>query len=164
MISPTHMGYDKGTSLQMPACNTALVRSVLVMGRSLQLRGHSIKRVCFNRVDYFDVGVFATYLELMPNLERADITSCDLIRYHHVPALLDIIQAHNARHGGKLLFDVSPRYNTGSLWENGSWKDGFGEENRQGTYGLTYSNPGVRIPPAVCKLYIYDIAPRMKSK
>jgi hypothetical protein len=168
MISPIHMGYDEQTCLQRYATNVALARSVLIVGRSLQLRGHTIKRVCFNRVDFFDVGVFATFLDLMPNLERAEITSCDLIRYHNVPVLLDTVHAHNVRHGGKVVFDVSPRYNIGPLWENGkrevgSW-DQLPVEERQGTYGLTFSNPGVRIPPAVVKLYIYDIAPRMRSK
>lgn len=158
MISPTHMEYSEKMYLRRSPYNVAQVRSVLCVGRSLQLRGDTIKRVCFNRVGFFDTGVFATYLDMMPNLERADITSCDLIRYHHVPALLDIVQAHNGRHGGKLLFDVAPRYNIGALWENA------GGEGREGTYGLTYSNPGVRIPTAVCKVYIYDIAPRLKSK
>lgn len=159
MISPTHMEYNKNMYLRLSAWNIAQVTGVLCVGRSLQLRGHTIKRVCFNRVGFFDAGVFATYLDMMPNLERADITSCDQIRYHHVPALLDIVQAHNARHGGKLLFDIAPRYNTGAYWENAD----VGHD-RQGAYGLTYSNPGVKIPTAVCKLYIYDIAPRMKSE
>ncbi|KAG8159738.1 hypothetical protein KVR01_010375 [Diaporthe batatas] len=169
MISPTHMGYDEGHGLRDYPNNVAQVQSVLIMGRGLHLRGHTIKRVCFNRVNFFDSGVFGTYLDLMPNLERADITNCDLIRYHHVPYLLDIVKAYNKRHGHKLLFDVSPRYNYGPLWENGKRKDGWSDgydvvkEDRQGTYGLTYSNPGVRIPPAVVKVYIYDIAPRMKQ-
>lgn len=159
MISPTHMEYSETMFLRLSPWNVAEVRGVLCIGRSLQLRGDSIKRVCFNRVGFFDVGVFATYLDMMPNLERADITNCDQIRYHHVPALLDIIEAHNARHGDKLLFDIAPRYNNGALWENAD-----GGQDRQGTYGLTYSNPGVRIPTAVCKLYIYDIAPRLKGE
>lgn len=158
MITPTHMNYSEKLCLRASPWNVAQVRGVLCVGRSLQLRGDSIKRVCFNRVGYFDVGVFATFLDMMPNLERVEITNCDLIRYHHVPALLDIVEVHNGRHGGKMLFDVAPRYNTGALWENG---DGKG---REGAYGLTYSDPGVRIPTAVCKLYIYDIAPRLKSE
>lgn len=158
MISPTHMEYSEKMYLRLSPWNVAKVRGVLCVGRSLQLRGDTIKRVCFNRVDFFDVGVFATYLNMMPNLERADVTGCDLIRYHHVPRLLKIIEAHNTQYGDKLFFDVAPKYNTGALWENSGAKD------REGTYGLTYNNPGVRIPTAVCKLYIYDIAPLLKSE
>ncbi|KAJ0122409.1 hypothetical protein J7T55_002922 [Diaporthe amygdali] len=157
MVSQTHMGLKK-TLMQDQPVNVVQIRGLLSVGRSLQLRGDTIKRVCFNRVNFFDAGVFATFLDQMHNLERADITSCDLIRYHHVPALLDTVHTHNKKYQTKVLLDVAPRYHVGPLWENGP--DG---NDREGAYGLTYSNPGIKIPTAVCKLFIYDIAPRLKK-
>lgn len=159
MVSQTHLGYDQEYCRQILPGNKWQMRSVLSLCASVSFVGDSITRICFNRVPFFDAGVFATVLDKMPNLERVDITSCDLIRYHHVPALLDFVHAHNKKNGFKLLLDVSPRYYHGPNWENS--KD---DNAREGTYGLTPCNPGVKIPPAVAKLFIYDIYPLLRSK
>ncbi|KAL1847872.1 hypothetical protein Daus18300_013787 [Diaporthe australafricana] len=158
MVSQTHLGYEKEFCRQILPNNTTLLRGLVSLCGSVSFVGNSIRRICFNRVPFFDPGVFATVLDKMPNLERVDITSCDLIRFHHVPALLDIVHEHNKKNGFKLLLDVAPRYHTGALWENS--RD---DNAREGTFGLTYSNPGVKIPPAVAKTFIYDIYPRLRK-
>ncbi|KAI3392489.1 hypothetical protein diail_5654 [Diaporthe ilicicola] len=158
IVSQTHLGFNKEQSRQNHPNNLIQIRGLLSVARGLQLTGDSIRRVCFNRVNFFDLGVFATFLDMMPNLERADITSCDLVRYHHVPGLIDMVHAHNEKYGIKVLLDVAPRYHHGPYWENSNT-----DAARDGTYGLTSRDPGTKIPPAVVKTFIYDVYPRMKK-
>lgn len=140
------------------------------LSRSFQLWGSSIRHLYLTKVPFMDVMTLGMWLKEMPKLETLTVLRCEHIRMFDLVPLVGMVHDHNEKSGSKLMLDVAPFYELGP--RNANFKgnsiapepDLRPSTERKGTFGVTFADPGVKIPAAVVEFLFYELLPKLEGR
>lgn len=116
-----------------------------------------------------DVKTLGMWLKDMPNLKTLTIFRCEHIQMFYMVPLLDVVD-HHRKAGSELKLDVAPFYELGPRDSNFAGNTLEFDESlrpsyeRVGTFGVTFKDPGVKIPAAVVEYLFYELLPKLEGK
>lgn len=96
----------------------------------------------------------------MPNLERLEIVGCEMFRLNHVAPFLDFIAQTQRQRDKHIHCDIAPLFERGPMWKNGNKSlNGTNGQSRKGTFGVTWTDGGIKIPTAIVGLLFFQLLP-----
>lgn len=140
------------------------------LSRSFQLWGSSIRHLYLTKVPFMDVMTLGIWLKEMPKLETLTVLRCEHIRMFDLVPLVGMVHDHNEKSGSKLMLDVAPFYELGPRNANFKGSSNAAEPDlqpsteRKGTFGVTFADPGVKIPAAVVEFLFYELLPKLEGR
>lgn len=146
-----------------------LAQGIVRLTRSFRLWGKSIENLYLIKVPFMDVKILGMWLKEMPNLKTLTILRCEHIHLFDVVPLLDMVDDHR-RSGSQLRLDVAPFYERGVRYANFegdslAWDEALRPSSeRKGTFGVSFSDPGVKIHVAVVEYLFYELLPKLEGR
>lgn len=133
--------------------------------RGLDNWGSTVRTLCLKHLPFVDHKVAAAMLEACPNIMRFEFIGCGTTSYLDITRLLGKIEEVQARRGTRIHFDAAPVFHKGCKWEDYlSDKCGESVYRHKGAFGVTSTDPGVDLGPALLKRIVYDLGPAAKGK
>ena len=103
-----------------------------------------------HRVQFLNVEAVECIVSSLPNLETLGIYQCPLLHLGTTGRLLDIVEAYKKR-SGFIHLDFFPTFHQGP---NAS--------NRKGSFGVTWTDPGINTAAGIVKLILYEYYPKAR--
>ena len=104
-----------------------------------------------HRIPFLNVRAVDCIVSSLPNLENLGIYQCPLLHFATTGKLLGIIEA-NKKEAGFVHLDFFPTFHQGPDMSN-----------RQGSFGVTWSDPGINTLAGILKLLIYEYYPKARG-
>lgn len=158
LLSQTHQKWDK-----VRRAYRSFRRQAEGLGRALryfQLNGKYIRQLTISGVPLLDLHALAAICSLCPRLQKCTVLKTEQIRVHGLPRFFLEYVAKQKKY---VEFDISPLYETGPRWANTNPAGGFDSTDRKGTYGITYSDSGVKTNVAIVQFCVYSLFPALKG-
>ncbi|TEA18981.1 hypothetical protein C8034_v010853 [Colletotrichum sidae] len=106
--------------------------------RSLYQWGQHLQAVRFHDVPLMNISIVEIVLSALPGLEVIGLANCELLHIAHVIPLIDIVHRNSKQHNKRpVMLEFFPR-----MWKGS-------EQNRDGTYVISWEPLAMRIPSAV---------------
>lgn len=134
------------------------------MLRALGTWGHTVRTLCLKHLPFVDHKVAAGILEACPNVVKFEFIGCGMTTYLEIARLLEKIQEVQAARGTCIYFDAAPTFHKGCKWDDYLPKTGRCIYRRKGLFGVTSTDPGLDLGPAILKRIVYELGPAAKGK
>lgn len=158
MISETTGPWDNQAQRRLEMSLMNLSCSSLRMWRAVMLQGNTIQRLALVNVSFLDLKGVAAMVNACPKLSTLEVARCEQVRHSMLaPFLRQCIIPTQKQRGSEIHCDISPHFERGSPYKNFIATDSNHVRSvfRQGTFGVTYNDSGIKIPVAVAGWLIY---------
>ncbi|KAF3764239.1 hypothetical protein M406DRAFT_330587 [Cryphonectria parasitica EP155] len=164
MVTRTHRDWhvNKNIAFRPKADYWRMGTSLCRLFRSFSLHTHNTYFLTLANLEHVDDRVAAGLVKLLPKLKKLEIVNCEMFRLHHVARFLDLIADLQKERGTYIHIDIAPLFERGCMWMNDNsqtWNVKGPETSRKGTFGVTWTDSGVKIPTAIVGLLFYRLLP-----
>lgn len=153
MVSQSYIQWDKAQIIRPYTKYKVLAENMGRMFRAFSLKGETIVDLTLCRIPFLDLKGVAAIVDLCPKLQRCEILKCEMIRFHQLAPFFRHYVPNGKKH---VRFDISPLFEVGPSW--------VGSPERKGTYGLTHSDSGSKLPVSFAKQCLYHLFPAIYGK